>query len=301
MTSTSYLDRAEGAFLGLAIADALGTTLEFSARDSQAAVTDLVGGGPFALPAGAWTDDTSMALCLAASLCQHKHLDPRDCMNRFVNWWRYGYMSSTGVCFDIGGVTRGALARYEADGNPFAGPTEPHTAGNGSLMRLVPVVIAARDDRERALKDAADQSGLTHGADEAVEACVHFAELLFEALHGGDPACVLRPRQLPEGLPARLRHCASTDWHSVSRDEIASSGYVMHTLEAALWAVTRSNSFCEAVVLAVNLGADADTVGAVTGQLAGALWGRSNIPAAWQRKVLWADEIVATARALALD
>ena len=300
MSSSDYLDRAEGALLGLAVGDALGTTLEFSARDSRAPLTDIVGGGPFALPPGAWTDDTSMALCLAASLQQHKQFDPRDCMNRFVNWWRHGYLSATGECFDIGGVTSRALARYEASGNPFAGPTAPDTAGNGSLMRLVPVVIAARGDRWRALRDAADQSRLTHGAEEAVEACVYFAALLFEALHGADPASVLRPRSLRENLPERLRRCASTDWRLVERDAISSSGYVMHTLEAALWAVSRAGCFQDAVVDAVNLGGDADTIGAVTGQLAGALWGRSTIPIAWQRKVVWGDEIKETARALAL-
>ena len=301
MSSSNYLDRAEGALLGLAIADALGTTLEFSARDSYAPLTDIVGGGPFALPAGAWTDDTSMALCLAASLQQHKQLDPHDCMSRFVNWWRYGYLSATGECFDIGGVTRDALARYEASGNPFAGPIEANTAGNGSLMRLVPVVIAARADRQRALRDAAAQSRLTHGAAEAVEACVYFAALLFEALHGAGPEAVLWPRLLPEDLPERLRRCASTDWRLVGRDEISSSGYVMHTLEAAMWAVSQSTCFREAVIHAVNLGGDADTIGAVTGQLAGALWGRSNIPSTWQHKVLWGDSIIATARSLALD
>lgn len=301
MSSADYLDRAEGALLGLAIADALGTTLEFSARDSHPPVTDIVGGGPFALPAGAWTDDTSMALCLAASLQHHRHFDPRDCMNRFVNWWRHGYLSATGVCFDIGNVTSAALARYEATGDPFAGPTRPDTAGNGSLMRLVPVVIAARGDRERARRDAAGQSRLTHGAAEAVEACVYFADLIFEALHGADPAAVLRPRPLPEALPERLRLCAGTDWRLVVREEISSSGYVMHTLEAALWAVAQSSSFREAVLRAVNLGGDADTIGAVTGQLAGALWGRGNIPPAWQSKVLWGEQIIATARSLASD
>lgn len=163
------------------------------------------------------------------------------------------------------------------------------------------MVIAARGDRQRALRDAADQSRLTHGAEEAVEACVYFADLLFEALHGAEPAIVLRPRCLPDGLPERLRRCAGTDWRLVGRDEISSTGYVMHTLEAALWAVSQSTCFREAVVHAVNLGGDADTIGAVTGQLAGALRGRSNIPPAWQHKVLWGDSIIVTARSLALD
>ncbi|MGO4336192.1 ADP-ribosylglycohydrolase family protein [Labrys sp. KB_33_2] len=112
---------------------------------------------------------------------------------------------------------------------------------------------------------------------------------------------MLRPRCLPDGLPERLRRCAGTDWRLVGRDEISSTGYVMHTLEAALWAVSQSTCFREAGVHAVNLGGDVDTIGAVTGQLAGALRGRSNVPPAWQHKVLWGDSIIVTARSLALD
>ncbi|GLS22818.1 ADP-ribosylglycohydrolase [Labrys miyagiensis] len=291
MTSAFFLDRAQGALLGLAIGDALGTTLEFSARDSHSPVTDLVGGGPFALPAGAWTDDTSMALCLAESLNYRKRFDAVDCMNRFVNWWRHGYMSATGECFDIGVTTEEALARYERSGDPYAGSTDPKSAGNGSLMRLAPVVIAARQDRERAIRDAGEQSRLTHGAVEAVSACRHFALLLHEAMTGASKDEVLAPRTLTEGVPAKIRRLAATDWRPIERAAISSSGYVVDTLEAALWAVSTTTSFEEAVILAVNLGGDADTVGAVTGQLAGAIHGRSAIPPAWQDKLVWGDWI----------
>lgn len=291
MTSAFFLDRAQGALLGLAIGDALGTTLEFSARDSRPPVTDLVGGGPFALPAGAWTDDTSMALCLAESLNHRKCFEAVDCMNRFVNWWRHGYMSATGECFDIGVATEQALARYERSGDPYAGSTDPISAGNGSLMRLATAVIAARQDWERAISDAGEQSRLTHGAAEAVSACRHFALLLHEAMTGASKDEVLAPRILPEEVPARIRRLAATDWRQVERTAISSSGYVVDTLKAALWAVSTTTSFEESVILAVNLGGDADTVGAVTGQHAGAIHGRSAIPQAWQDKLVWGDWI----------
>ena len=135
-------DRALGCLLGLAVGDALGTTLEFARRDSRPAVTDMVGGGPFGLPPGAWTDDTSMALCLAESLLAHGRVDPHDLMTRFVRWYRDGHNSVTGTCFDIGGATRAALERFLRTGDPLAGSTDPRSAGNGSIMRLAPVPLA---------------------------------------------------------------------------------------------------------------------------------------------------------------
>jgi ADP-ribosyl-[dinitrogen reductase] hydrolase len=140
-------DRAAGALVGLAVGDALGTALEFSERDTDAPLTGMVGGGPFGLRPGEWTDDTAMALCLADSLLARRGLDQRDLIARFVRWWRAGENSCTGTCFDIGGTTRRALAVFERTGNPVAGSTNPQSAGNGSLMRLAPVAIYWHDDR----------------------------------------------------------------------------------------------------------------------------------------------------------
>ena len=122
--------------IGLAVGDAVGTTVEFKAPGTFAPVSDMVGGGPFGLRPGQWTDDTSMALCLAESLIECGGFDARDQMERYVRWWREGHLSSTGKCFDIGNTTRAALSRFEKTGDPFAGSTEPNVAGNGSLMRL---------------------------------------------------------------------------------------------------------------------------------------------------------------------
>jgi ADP-ribosyl-[dinitrogen reductase] hydrolase len=180
-------DRALGALLGLATGDALGTTLEFSARDSLPPLTDIVGGGPFQLEAGVWTDDTSMALALAESLAQRGSLDPGDLMRRFVNWWHWGVYSATGECFDIGTATRQALARFEADGNPIAGSTDPFSAGNGSLMRLAPVAIWGVKHGEQAMRDAARlQSATTHGAQACLDACEGYALILRAAILGAD-------------------------------------------------------------------------------------------------------------------
>jgi ADP-ribosyl-[dinitrogen reductase] hydrolase len=133
--------RGLGCLLGLAVGDAVGTTLEFSRRDERPPLTDMVGGGPFRLAPGEWTDDTSVALCLADSIIGCGGIDQCDLMDRFVPWWRDGENSHNGRCFDIGITTRHALARFERTGDPLAGSVDPGTAGNGSVMRLAPVAL----------------------------------------------------------------------------------------------------------------------------------------------------------------
>ncbi len=139
MSNATEQDRFRGCLLGLAAGDALGTTLEFKRPGTFEPIGDMVGGGPFGLQPGQWTDDTSMALCLATSLIECGGFDAADQMQRYVRWWHEGYLASTGSCFDIGNTVSGALSRFVRHGDLYAGSTDPHTAGNGSLMRLAPV------------------------------------------------------------------------------------------------------------------------------------------------------------------
>src|SRR5271165_6635235 len=164
-------NRYRGALLGLAAGDALGTTNEFKPPGSFPLLTDMVGGGVFRLQPGQWTDDCSTALCLAQSLIECRGFDPKDQMERYVRWWDDGYLSSTGRCFDIGITVSGALSRYLQTGDPFAGSTDPHSAGNGSLMRLAPIPLAFRAKPEQALWYAGESSRTTHGAPAAIDAC----------------------------------------------------------------------------------------------------------------------------------
>ena len=296
MDTAGVCDRAKGALVGLALGDALGTTLEFARRDTEPPVTDIVGGGPFGLAIGEWTDDTSMALCLADSLLAVGELDARDLIERFCRWHEEGYNSVTGTCFDIGNATLGALESFRATGEPLSGSTDPRSAGNGSLMRLSPVAIRWWHDRAGAVEAARLQSRTTHGAAQAVEACALFAELLVEAIGGASKETVLRARDWPGD--AEVANVAAGSWHTKNRDAISSSGYVVDTLEAALWCVDRTRSIEEALILAANLADDADTVAAVTGQLAGALWGMSGAPAAWLDKLAWRGRIESLATEL---
>ncbi|WP_395673146.1 ADP-ribosylglycohydrolase family protein [Inquilinus sp.] len=292
----AVIDRARGAFVGLAVGDALGTTLEFSTRDSLPLHREMTAGGPFGLQAGQWTDDTSMALALADSLIARGGFDATDLMDRFVAWWQEGRYSCTGACFDIGNATRQALDRYRQSGDPLAGATDPTTAGNGSLMRLAPAVLHTLRDAEACRRITAEQSRTTHGAREATEACVLFGEMLRAAILGTGKTEILTPRAWDGAT--RIQSIAHGDWRRLPRALIESSGYVVHTLEAALWAVNRTDSFEEALVLAVNLGDDADSVGAVTGQLAGALYGLSGIPQRWLEPLAWRERIVEMTDAL---
>ena len=292
--------RARGALLGLAAGDALGTTLEFTGplNPFTPQVTQIVGGGPFGLPPGGWTDDTSMALCLGQSLVAVGDCDPRDQMERYVRWWRQGENSVTGRCFDIGNATSGALQRYSKTGDPLAGDPSPNTAGNGSLMRLAPVALAAASEAQ-AVAWAALQSRTTHAAREAVDACRLYARLLWRAL-GGAPKGALLDLTIGDDLelaPA-VAAVAHGSYQRKQPPAIKGTGYVVDALEAALWAFYQGDSFETGAVLAVNLGQDADTTGAIYGQLAGAHYGLASIPAAWRTTVLWAEQIIALADAL---
>lgn len=283
-------DRALGAMIGSAVGDAVGTTLEFKARDTYPLLTDMIGGGPFRLKPGQWTDDTSMALALMDSLLKHPSLEEADLMERFVRWHERGDYSTTGRCFDIGITTRQALGRWKQTGNPVAGSTAPDTAGNGSLMRLAPVATRWWRDRDVLRDVAARQSRTTHGAPEAVDACVAYAELLADAISGRPRSEVLRNRQ--GDFAGAVADIVAGSWRGKPRNAIRSSGYVAHSLEAALWCVGRTGSFEEAVLLAANLGDDADTTAAITGQLAGVLYGMEGIPPRWRAMTAWCARIV---------
>jgi len=290
-------DRARGALVGLACGDAVGTTVEFSPRGSFEPLIDMVGGGPFGLRPGEWTDDTSMALCLAESLVRSKGFDARDQMQRYVRWFRSGYLSSTGECFDIGNTVRKALTDFERTGDPFSGPTHPRSAGNGSVMRLAPVVIAYYPSRDRVVRYAVESSRTTHGTREALDACAILGGILVALLAGARKEAAILDAPGWEISPG-LKDVASGAYRDKSEAEITGSGYVVQSLEAALWCFWQSSSFEEAVLRAANLGDDADTTAAVCGQLAGAHWGEPGIPGHWVDRLVMAGKIRALADGL---
>jgi ADP-ribosyl-[dinitrogen reductase] hydrolase len=289
-------DRWRGCLLGLAVGDAVGTTVEFRPRGTFEPITDMVGGGPFRLLPGQWTDDTSMALCLATSLLEKEGFDAEDQMRRYYRWAHEGYLSSTGTCFDIGNTVRAALERYHRDGNPYAGSTDPRSAGNGCIMRLAPVPMYFSWDIDVAERHAAESARTTHGAAECIDACRLFARMIYRALH---VALLDRDPKREVLLGDADSFAGSENIVAIARGEylekpeaqIRGSGYVVKSLEAALWAFARTDSFEDAILMAANLGDDADTTAAVCGQLAGAYYGKAEIPARWLERLALRAEI----------
>lgn len=290
----SLAERYRGALLGLACGDAVGTTVEFQPRGSFQPLTDMVGGGPFQLKPGQWTDDTSMALCLAESLLSKNGFDAADQMGRYLNWWKWGYLSSTGECFDIGMTVSQALEQYQRTGEPVAGSTDPYSAGNGSLMRLAPVVLFYFPDTDKIHTYAADSSRTTHAAPEAIECCQLLADLIARALEGADKTR-LRQSSLAQISQPKVIALARGEYLNKAETEIKGSGYSVQSLEAALWCFHHTGSYAEAVLKAANLGDDADTTAAIVGQLAGAYYGVRAIPEHWLERLHEGEEIAALA------
>jgi ADP-ribosylglycohydrolase len=291
--------RYRGCLLGLAVGDAVGTTLEFKKPGTFTPITDMVGGGIFHLKPGEWTDDTSMALCLAESLIEKQGFDPVNQLEKYLQWEQTGYLSSTGECFDIGNTVQQALGRFQETRQPYCGATDPRSAGNGSLMRLAPVPLFYANHPELAIAFSKDSSRTTHGAATAIDACRYFAGLMIGAIQGCSKEELLSPHYSPvpgywqkHPLVPEIAEIAAGSFKTRQPPEIQGTGYVVKSLEAALWAFYHSQSFEEGCLLAVNLGDDADTTGAIYGQIAGAFYGDLGIPERWRQRLADADLIL---------
>lgn len=286
------IERYRGSLLGLAVGDALGAPIEFRQPGSFTPIDDMVGGGSFDVMPGQWTDDTSMALCLADSLIEQKGFDPVNQLQKYVRWLREGYLSSIDRCFDIGNTTLDALMRFEKTQEAYCGSTDPRSAGNGSIMRLAPVPLFYAKRPLEAIEKSGESSRTTHGVRAAVDACRYFGALIVGAVNGVSKEELLSERYSPipgyweeHPLVEEIDEIARGSFKHRQPPEILGSGYVVKSLEAALWAFYHGNSFREACLLAVNLGMDADTTGAVCGQLAGAFYGEMEIPDSWRSQL----------------
>lgn len=281
-------DRHRGTLIGLAVGDALGAAVEFRSPGSFAPVTGYRDGGQHGLNTGEWTDDTSMALALADSIAT-SGWDLNDQADRYVQWWKSGKYSVNGRCFDIGITTRSALGIFVGKKDALkSGDRSDRASGNGSIMRLAPVPIRYghlyADQLDELSRLAEESSVPTHASEQCVSACRYLATVLAALIHGEDRDEVLSPdwkslQQLNDIKPLHplIQEIALGDFRQKQPPAIQGSGWVVKSLEASLWAFHNSESFDEAVLKAVNLGDDADTTGAICGQLAGAFWGESGI------------------------
>ena len=278
-----------GCLLGLACGDAVGTAVEFQPRGFFLPVTDMIGGGPFCLKPGEWTDDTSMALCLGSSLVERQSFDPLDQMQKYCQWWNEGYLSSTGECFDIGSTICHALRKFKITGDPFSGSTDPMSAGNGCIMRLAPVPMFFYPDQKAIIHFSGESSRTTHGTEECIDACRLFGSMIYKALSGKSKEDILFGEYFPFNediqLSENIQEIAEGIYKDKNESDIKGSGYVVKSFEAALWCFQKTDNFKDAILKAVNLGDDADTTGAVCGQIAGAFYGESGIPQKWRNRL----------------
>jgi ADP-ribosylglycohydrolase len=291
-------DRFRGALVGLAVGDALGAAIQHRKPGSFTAVADLLGGGPFELPRGAWTDDTAMALCLAESLSEREEFDPSDQVERYQRWQRAGYLTSTGECVGITAGVSKALATARWSGKPFAGSHDPGQLDKEPLSRLAPAVMFFLPEPREAIHYAAESARITQQSPIVLDACRYLAALMAGALRGVGRQELLAPRYSPvpglwdeRGLKEPVEAIALGSYRRKAAADLDGGGNILQTLEAVLWALDHSTSFREGALLAVNLGLDADVTGAVYGQLAGALYGLAGIPANWRSALLKRDLI----------
>ena len=285
--------RLQGMFIGLAVGDALGAPVEFMTPGRFEPVTGMRGYGTHNLPPGYWTDDTSMALCLADSLLQEHRYDSFDVMNRYQRWAAEGYRSSTGVCFDIGNQISSSLADYEQHSWVPAAAERTTAAGNGSIMRLAPVVMAAvavGQDAAGAKHLARISARETHYSVKTEDATEVFGEMLFRAVTARTKSEILPTGGVSEMIERMVRGAGG-----LSAEEVEPSGYVLSTLQMAVWAFVTTDSFADGALACVNSGGDSDTVAAVYGQLAGAYYGLEGIPADWREELVQYQELLALA------
>lgn len=288
-----FQDKSRGCLVGLAVGDAVGTTLEFRPPGTFKPLTDMVGGGHFCLKKGRWTDDTSMALCLGHSLVASDGFDAYDQMLRYCDWLDNGYMSSIGICFDVGVSVSSALRRFQKTGEPFSGSKARWSSGNGSIMRLAPVPIFYHKHTDQAIYYGGESSRTTHSSALCIDACRYLSLLLASLINGTGKSVVTTLDYEPE--TEELREIKSGAFLDKSYTELTGSGYVVESLESALWCFVNTDSFAGCVLAAANLGNDADTTAAVAGQLAGAYYGHQGIRRDWLEALHGHDDICALA------
>lgn len=286
-------DRCRGALIGMAVGDSLGAAVEFMSPGTFPPVTGYRSGGPHRLNAGEFTDDTSMALALADSIAQ-VGWSLNDQAERYVQWMKHGKYSVNGRCFDIGITTSRALHTFMENRDAMqSGSRSESASGNGSIMRLAPVPIRYHGHYPNNIHELAtlaeESSVTTHASEQCLSACRYMALVLSALIHGEDRNMVLSPSWEPlaalkaaKPLHPLIENVASGSFREKQPPGIRGSGWVVQSLEAALWAFHDASSFEAAVLKAVNLGDDADTTGAVAGQFAGAFWGESGIPATFR-------------------
>jgi ADP-ribosylglycohydrolase len=270
----SLRERFQGALLGLAVGDAVAAATQYRRPGRFTPVGDLLGGGPFDLPRGAWSDDTAMALCVAESLLQCQGFDPRDQVARYRRWQLEGHLSATGQCLGITAATARALAVAHWRRQAFSGTHDPEAQGPETLSRVTAVALYFFARAAAAVEQAAEAARTTCQAPPVLAACRALAQGVHAALSGAPKAAVLAGLGAAKAAaPAVIPAAASAD---------TASG----ALAAAADTFARTHNFRDAVLAAANLGGNSDAVAAACGALAGAHYGANAIPPAWRSSLM---------------
>jgi ADP-ribosylglycohydrolase len=291
-------DRFQGALLGLAVGDALAAHTQFRKPGSFQPVGDLLGGGPFDLPRGAWSDDTAMALLVAESLLKREGFDAHDQVQLFSRWQREGYGSATGQCVGISASVARALATALYRRQWLSGSHDPDQLDKDPLSRIAPVVMYFFADSAATIAKSVEVARVTAQAPMVLDCVRLFAAMIRLALAGRDKSTVLRPpRDTWASMNVRNEVLSIYEGSYARRSppEITGGGNILQALEAALWAFHKAESFREGALLAANLGRDSDVVAAAYGQLAGAYHGVSAIPGIWRNSLMKNEVVIETA------
>lgn len=279
-------NRFKGALFGLACGDSVGAIAEWKPKEwlLQNPVTGMQDNPTHGLKAGQFTDDTSMALCLAQSLIDHDGTNQLDQMKKYSLWYMQGYMGCNNKCNGIGRTTRLSIEEFLKTGQYIAIDTNPEKAGNGSIMRLAPLPMFYFQDFNSLIKNTIKSTRVTHGSYESIYAAVLFSIYMHRALMGVSKQNILSPVHFlanDMNITAGLQDIIFSEYLKKPYDEIKGTGYVIESLEAALWCFYNTDNYKDAVLMAANMGYDADTTAAIVGQLAGAHYGYDTIPEEW--------------------
>ena len=301
---TNIEEKVKAAIFGVAVGDALGVPVEFKSRSylKEYPVTDMKGYGTYNQPPGTWSDDSSLTFCLMQGLLNG--YDLHRIADLFVNWMENAYWTAHDERFDIGITTSDSLYRYLSTKDPYnSGSKGENANGNGSLMRIMPMTFytlnATVEERFRMINEV---SSITHGHIRSALACYYYVEFSIDLLNGADKFSAYEETnkrfkkfiaQHPEYKDEQVHffRVLSGDIQNFPENDIESSGYVMHSLEASLWCLLNSNSYKGTVLKAVNLGHDTDTTGAIAGGLAGLAYGLEDIPKMWVQRLARVDDI----------
>jgi ADP-ribosyl-[dinitrogen reductase] hydrolase len=313
LNDNDFQQKIMSVLFGVAVGDALGVPVEFMSREEIRTnpVTGMIGYGTYNLPAGTWSDDSSLTFCLAEAMTHNFNL--KIIAQNFVQWYHEKYWTPYGEVFDIGISTLEAILKLADDEIPeLAGGSNEYNNGNGSLMRILPLIFylldKSIDERFEIIKKV---SSITHGHICSVIACFYYLEFAKQIIEGKEKNKIykslqkevksyLTKRIINPAEIARFDRLLNINIVNLTEHEIQSSGYVLHTLEASIWCLLTTENYEEAVLKAVNLGSDTDTTGAVTGGLAGLLYGFHNIPEQWLKQIARYDDIVNLAERLSI-